>query len=123
MKLSNEIQPEIISASSRDVASRPSGYPNQYIFERDRFRCRYCGAGSDRFEAWMIASLTVDHVRPQCDGGSDEDRNLVTACRACNSYKGSAKVETFDEAKALVMERRERARLWWGRHVQPILRL
>src|SRR5574343_1436118 len=50
------------------------------IFERDNFTCCYCG--SRRY-------LTVDHVVPQSGGGSDEDSNLITACKSCNSRKGT----------------------------------
>lgn len=50
------------------------------VLTRDNFRCRYCGS-NDR--------LTVDHVTPRADGGSDDIGNLVTACRACNTGKGA----------------------------------
>lgn len=47
------------------------------ILERDGFACRYCGALAD----------TVDHVIPRSHNGSNEDWNLVAACRSCNSRK------------------------------------
>lgn len=50
------------------------------IFQRDGFRCRYCGSG-DR--------LTVDHVVPRSKGGANTVDNLVTACAACNAGKGA----------------------------------
>lgn len=50
----------------------------QSVYERD-VRCRYCGA-DDR--------LTIDHVVPRCQGGRDDESNLVVACRSCNSRKG-----------------------------------
>ena len=34
-------------------------------------------------------SLTLDHVKPKSRGGQDLTRNLVPACRSCNSDKGS----------------------------------
>lgn len=52
------------------------------VFKRDDFQCRYCGARAPE----MI--LHVDHVVPVCDGGSDEEDNLVTACEGCNLGKG-----------------------------------
>jgi hypothetical protein len=45
--------------------------------------CVYCGAGAD----------TVDHVIPRRAGGSDQPRNLVPACRSCNSKKGTLPAE------------------------------
>lgn len=50
------------------------------ILERDAYRCRYCGGHKD---------LCVDHVVPESQGGSDDDENLVCACRSCNSSKGA----------------------------------
>ena len=54
------------------------------ILRRDRFACRYCGA-----RAGDGAVLEIDHVLPRVLGGSDKAENLVTACVACNSGKGS----------------------------------
>lgn len=51
------------------------------VFKRDNFRCVYCGATPDKKE------LHCDHVTPRCEGGKDEMRNLVTACKDCNEGK------------------------------------
>lgn len=50
------------------------------IFERDGFRCRYCGSCAD---------LSIDHIVPKRNGGNDSVENLVTCCRSCNSRKGA----------------------------------
>lgn len=51
----------------------------QEVFERDGYRCRYCGTDND---------LTLDHVVPIIRGGQNSAENLATACRPCNSSKG-----------------------------------
>jgi hypothetical protein len=51
------------------------------ILERDGFKCQYCGATAAN------AELQVDHIRPVARGGGNEETNLVTACRWCNSGK------------------------------------
>lgn len=56
------------------------------IFRRDKFLCVYCG--SDK-------KLCLDHIIPQCRGGSHEDDNLVTACDRCNSSKGNREVNEW----------------------------
>jgi hypothetical protein len=60
------------------------------LFARDRFVCAYCG------EQYRAQHLSRDHVTPAARGGRDTWMNLVTACRACNSRKGS---RTPEEAK------------------------
>ena len=58
------------------------------IFERDEFRCVYCG------QQFPADELTLDHVQPRVRGGDRSEGNLVTACRACNTLKGRG-VERF----------------------------
>ena len=59
------------------------------IFRRDRFRCVYCG------EVFPADALTIDHVEPRMRGGDASGGNLVTACRACNTRKGSRPAWSF----------------------------
>ncbi|HET9426375.1 MAG TPA: HNH endonuclease [Gemmatimonadaceae bacterium] len=59
------------------------------VFERDDFRCVYCGK---RFAA---GELSVDHVEPRVRGGDQSTGNLVTACRGCNNLKGHRRVSEF----------------------------
>ena len=50
------------------------------VFNRDNFRCVYCGAGQE-------AKLVIDHGDPFSRGGADDESNFVTACTACNAGK------------------------------------
>src|SRR5258707_9192073 len=76
------------------------------IFERDNFRCRYCGLdGKADFENWLI--LTVDYLYPRTHGGRKHGDNLVTACQPCNVIKGTRKFASFEEARNHVLVRRE----------------
>jgi 5-methylcytosine-specific restriction endonuclease McrA len=54
------------------------------IFARDGFRCVYCGL------VLPAEQLSLDHVQPRLRGGDASEGNLVTACRPCNTRKGSA---------------------------------
>lgn len=56
------------------------------VFNRDGFRCRYCGASQEDG-----AVLHVDHVTAVARGGGNDIQNLATACAPCNFGK-SAKV-------------------------------
>jgi 5-methylcytosine-specific restriction endonuclease McrA len=68
------------------------------IWQRDGFKCRYCGneisenAGSHN-RVWHCAS--IDHVVPVRDGGSDDEANLVSACLFCNLSKKAKSVSEF----------------------------
>jgi 5-methylcytosine-specific restriction endonuclease McrA len=61
------------------------------LYERDAWQCVYCGRGPrDRRnlrQAQVILSL--DHLTPRSQGGSNEARNLVTACLSCNGSRGN----------------------------------
>ena len=59
------------------------------IFARDAFTCRYCGRQSD------AVVLEVDHVIPVCDGGTNDESNLVTSCEDCNRGKSGSRINTF----------------------------
>jgi hypothetical protein len=54
------------------------------IYLRDGFACQYCGR--DIHDAHP-REVTLDHLKPQCRGGSHAPRNLITACLACNSRR------------------------------------
>ena len=61
-----------------------SGDVRWKIFKRDGYACVRCGSDSD---------LTIDHITPRSRGGSDEESNLQTMCRSCNSAKGARPLE------------------------------
>lgn len=51
------------------------------IYARDNYMCVRCGCMDPK-------ALSVDHITPVAKGGTDEDGNLQTLCRSCNSSKG-----------------------------------
>lgn len=61
------------------------------VFKRDRFTCQYCGKKGGELE--------VDHVKPLCQGGTDELSNLKTACFECNRGKSGAKLGQLTEPR------------------------
>lgn len=72
-----------------DQAS-PDGLPKWLRFEilkRDGFRCVYCGAA-----AKDGARLQIDHIKPKAAGGTDDPKNLTTACATCNTGKAARKL-------------------------------
>jgi DNA-directed RNA polymerase subunit RPC12/RpoP len=63
------------------------------VFERDNYKCHYCGKQLTRFTA------TLDHIQPVSESGDNSYENLVTACLHCNSRRGSRPVMEMYEAK------------------------
>lgn len=53
------------------------------VFTRDKFTCQYCGRRKPMKE------LTFDHMVPRKRGGLTRWDNIVTACKTCNTRKGS----------------------------------
>lgn len=74
-KLGFEPEPQPYRKRALSAATR------RQILERDAYRCQWPGCGS-----WL--DLTVDHIHPEIDGGSDDPANLQTLCRPHNSEKG-----------------------------------
>jgi hypothetical protein len=79
------------------------------IFNRDDFRCVYCGKSSVEDGV----KLEADHVIARSAGGADTAGNLVTACRTCNRSKfdGELVTETADRLLSLVSERNRARRI------------
>lgn len=80
----------------------------EQIFERDQFRCVYCG------KVFLAEELTVDHVQARVRGGDRSGGNLVTACSGCNTAKGHRRVGEFlrDDAGARANFLRYAIHLW-----------
>jgi len=74
------------------------------IYLRDGMGCVYCGQGIEDG-----VTLSLDHVRCYSHGGRDDHTNLVTACRQCNSVRGTRSVKTFaaDVARYLAVDATE----------------
>ena len=66
------------------------------LFERDGWRCRYCG------EVVTEKTATLDHIEPISAGGSNDAANLATSCMMCNSIKSG---RTYEEAAPAILDR------------------
>lgn len=90
------------------------------IFERDDYRCVYCG------EVFPADQLTVDHVQARVRGGDRSGGNLVTACSGCNTAKGHRRAGEFlrDNPSARANFFRYAVHLWPRllRHVREAIR-
>jgi 5-methylcytosine-specific restriction endonuclease McrA len=60
------------------------------IYLRDGLSCVYCGIGLEEG-----VTLSLDHLTPHSQGGSNKSSNLVTSCRRCNSVRGNRPWKLF----------------------------
>ena len=72
---------EIWNSLCRVERGRVSNKMRFSIYERDGYRCRYCG----RTEASDY--LEIDHIKPIAKGGKSTYENLQTLCKRCNQMK------------------------------------
>ena len=80
--------------SSIYIKERVKVYTSDFsIFERDEFRCIYCGKSSIEHGV----ELHVDHIVPLVLGGVAMPSNLITACKLCNVSKNAN--ELTDEVR------------------------
>lgn len=56
--------------------------------ERYGQRCVYCGC-------YIGDDFTIDHVIPQCRGGTNNIDNLVISCIDCNKEKDDMSFDSF----------------------------
>lgn len=85
------------------------------IFARDEYRCVYCAG------LYPSEQLSLDHVQPRMRGGDNSEGNLVTACKACNTRKGSQPAWSF--LAELPAERANFLRFAtavWPRHLRAV---
>lgn len=59
------------------------------IVAKSNGHCWYCG------DLLLAGNCHIDHMIPTHSGGTDEDDNLVGACRTCNLVKGHRDMEHF----------------------------
>lgn len=67
------------------------------LLKESKGRCKICGT------PLTIDTITIDHVIPLAEGGSNHTLNLQAACRLCNSGKADYFAETAQAS----------ARPWW----------
>lgn len=71
---------------------------------RQCFYClRTCTPPVPLGERHPPSSVTIEHLVPQCEGGSNHISNLVIACRECNTKFGAMIVRPMDLSQPVQM--------------------
>jgi 5-methylcytosine-specific restriction endonuclease McrA len=110
-------QVDASSAADDPASTAPRRMPGAGVqfnlFERDGWRCRFCGCrvlfaksrdilrqafpdalawgptNAEMHAAFFALTAVADHIVPYARGGSHEPTNLVTTCQPCNYGRGS----------------------------------
>ena len=79
------------------------------VWERDNFTCLHCGTRQH---------LSIDHIMPECEGGTLDLDNLQTLCKPCNSRKGPHRITRVRSPRSTLAQvaraerKRKEAELW-----------
>jgi len=57
---------------------------------RDGYKCQMCG---------IKANLSVHHIMPRAQGGTDDLRNLITLCKTCHDYAEIEEITQWNRLK------------------------
>lgn len=100
------------------------GYGHE-VHVKYNFTCQYCGYDGRPFPNWF--QLTIDHIVPRRQSGTEDKDNNITVCRACNSItsrmkfpKGMSKQEIVAQKKQRVQERQSKYFEFWRTYVAPL---
>lgn len=83
------------------------------VYLRGGGRCAWCSTPLTR------AALTIDHVIPRAEGGTNHPSNLVPACDECNRERGGGEVNFADHLET----RGQRLDRAWRRVRRQLARL
>ena len=75
--------PSVLALKEYVATSQAPAFTRFNVFLRDAWHCQYC------HELQKTHQLTFDHVVPKSRGGKTAWDNIVSACRPCNTKKGS----------------------------------
>lgn len=86
----------VVLNSYASIPFKVAALSRRNIMKRDNHECQYC--------ARKLGGLneTIDHVFPSSRGGKNEWKNVVAACKACNSKKAD---RTPEEAKMKLLRK------------------
>jgi hypothetical protein len=91
---------------------------------RDGFRCLYCN--KDLADG-TFDDVTIDHLVPVVNGGSNDTINVITACRSCNCsrqdrpWKGFAKEKGGEKAVRRILRNTRREIKKYRAHAKALI--
>lgn len=75
------------------------------IYLRDNYRCIYCNKDLKNADN---QNITLDHIKPRSQGGSNRHTNLITCCKQCNSTRSNKPIRQFTTKEIVRKIRKQR---------------
>ena len=75
---------------SKKGKSQVNAHVKMSIIRDYDFTCIFCGHNGSQSNP-----LTVDHILPRAEGGTNSQDNLACCCRICNNKKGKMLLTDF----------------------------
>ena len=72
-------------------------YEKKTVYAKNNGKCAICG------KPVMYKKMTIDHIVPISQGGTNEFSNLQLACHSCNRLKNNFTEEDFYELMAKIL--------------------
>ena len=100
--------------AKRHAGSWISKEKRQAIYFRDQRKCWYCGMSESAIEKDNVKrdcdwnSLSLDHIVPDSQGGSNLANNLITCCKRCNSKRGTKTIAQFCDHVSMSSRKRNK---------------
>ncbi len=82
-ELDPPLQPYVRLSRNQKKRKMTAGKRRQ-IMERDNYLCVLCGTGEE---------LTLDHILPLSEGGTNGNSNLRVLCHACNQRERRTRLD------------------------------
>ena len=84
------------------------------LYKYGGFKCAYC---DERMELkWGTElAVTIDHIKAQVHGGTDNIFNLTFCCQSCNSMKGGKEAGWFAANVQRLKIRKKKNEYWKAR--------
>jgi len=98
LRSANNIYPvPTILLTSANWSFRGHGRPSlSYLYNRLKGRCQICG------EKMPYKYMSIEHIEPRSQGGTNDWFNITMTCKPCNSKKGRIFPYKSHEGKDLV---------------------
>jgi hypothetical protein len=82
-------------------STEPTPRRRERLWIKEGKKCHWCGRATRLTAEDAADQATIDHILPRYKGGSNDDKNLVSACKGCNSRRNSEDMMGLPEGSLL----------------------